>query len=57
MTKAKGRAMSRYRPSVEKLIAATRKVIALGDLTDEETQAVADAMENLLASIPDTLEE
>jgi hypothetical protein len=49
--------MSDYRPGVEELIVATQKVKALGVLTYEEARAVADAMESLLVSIPDSLEE
>ena len=49
--------MSDSRPSVEELIAATKNVIALGDLTDEEAKAIGDAMEQLAASMPDAPEQ
>ncbi len=49
--------MSDSRPSVEELITATKNVIALGDLTDEEAKAVDDAMEHLAASIPEASEQ
>lgn len=49
--------MSDSRPSVEELITATKNVIALGDLTDEEAEAVGDAIEHLAAWMRDASEE
>lgn len=49
--------MSQYRPIVTEFIVAAQAEETLSDLADEEARAVVEAMERLLVSIPDTLEE
>lgn len=42
-------AVPEYRQSVQEVVFASRKVIELGELTDEEDEAIRKSMERLLA--------
>lgn len=46
-----------YQEIVREFVSASRKVIELGELTDEENEAIRYAMERLLASIAHCHEE
>lgn len=49
--------MPEYRQSVRKFVLASRKLLELGDLSDEEVEAIRNATERLLAVVAHSGEE